>query len=198
MAHTLHAQQQDFVFHLSVRDRAASGYANLLPSMPWQSRVQLHVSSEGERLNLAQALPAYQPGFVLYTCGSAVYMDAVFEAAQHLGWPTEACQREYFHVPEGPQWENHPFVLRLGHDGPRINVAANQTATEALAEYGMNIEVKCSDGLCGVCAHGYHPEQSDAVEHRDFVLSEQQRQQRLILCCSRARHAGGEIVLKLP
>jgi hypothetical protein len=30
------------------------------------------------------------------------------------------------------------------------------------------------------------------------VLSEQQRQQRLILCCSRARHAGGEIVLKLP
>ena len=197
MAHTLHAQQQDFVFHLSVRDRAASGYANLLPSMPWQSRVQLHVSSEGERLNLAQALPAYQPGFMLYTCGSAVYMDAVFEAAQHLGWPTAACQREYFQVPEGPQWENHPFVLRLGLDGPRINVADNQTATEALAEYGMNIEVKCSDGLCGVCAHGYHPEQSDAVQHRDFVLSEQQRQQRLILCCSRAHHSGGEIVLKL-
>jgi hypothetical protein len=33
------------------------------------------------------------------------------------------------------------------------------------------------------------------VEHRDFVLGQQERQHKIILCCSRAQHAGGVIAL---
>jgi hypothetical protein len=66
-----------------------------------------------------------------------------------------------------------------------------------LAEAGMAIAVKCSDGLCGVCATRYDAAASDEVEHRDFVLSRLEREQRVILCCSRARYPGGEIVLDL-
>jgi reductive dehalogenase len=198
MAHHLHAQQGDFVMHLSVRERAVSGYADWLQTMPWKDKVQVHASQEGARLDLQQALPAYQPGFMLYTCGSPAYMDAVFDTAAAQGWPDTACQREYFHVPESPQWDNHPFVLRLGADGLRLQVAADQRATEVLAAHGVSTEVKCSDGLCGVCACAYDAELSSEIEHRDFVLSQSQRQERVILCCSRAREPGGEIVLRLP
>jgi ferredoxin len=76
-------------------------------------------------------------------------------------------------------------------------VPAERSATEVLAEAGLAIDVKCSDGLCGVCARPYDAQASDAVEHRDFVLSHQERQHKIILCCSRARDAGGQVHLAL-
>jgi ferredoxin len=54
------------------------------------------------------------------------------------------------------------------------------------------VDVKCADGLCGVCKCRLL---SGEVEHRDFVLSSAQRETTVILCQSRAAEAGG--VLKL-
>jgi ferredoxin len=90
---------------------------------------------------------------------------------------------------------NQPFELWLQKSGRRLSVPAERCATEVLAEAGVAIDVKCSDGLCGVCARTYQPQASDAVEHRDFVLSQKERQHKIILCCSRARDAGGVIAL---
>jgi ferredoxin len=102
---------------------------------------------------------------------------------------------EYFSVPEAHAWVNHPFELLLQKSGRRLNVPAERSATEVLAEAGVAIDVKCSDGLCGVCARPYDTQASDAVEHRDFVLDPQERLHKIILCCSRAQHAGGVITL---
>ena len=57
-----------------------------------------------------------------------------------------------------------------------------------LAENGLHVDVKCSDGICGVCKCGLV---SGEVEHRDFVLSKKQRKDAIILCQSRAAKPGG-------
>jgi hypothetical protein len=41
----------------------------------------------------------------------------------------------------------------------------------------------------------YDAQASDALVQRDFVLSQQERQHQIILCGSRAQHAGGFITL---
>lgn len=51
-----------------------------------------------------------------------------------------------------------------------------------------------SDGLCGVCGTRYL---EGEIEHRDYVLSKEQRRSKMILCCSRAKAPGGTIVLDL-
>ena len=89
------------------------------------------------------------------------------EAAQRQGFPEEAIHLEYFNVPEQPDYENHDFTIRLGKSGRELNVPAHQTATDVLLENGIHIDVKCSDGLCGVCKCGLI---SGSVEHRDYVL----------------------------
>jgi ferredoxin len=76
-------------------------------------------------------------------------------------------------------------------------VPAERSATDVLAEAGVVIDVKCSDGLCGVCARTYDASVSEDVEHRDFVLGTKERAHKIVLCCSRARHAGGLIALDL-
>ena len=59
---------------------------------------------------------------------------------------------------------------------------------------GVHVDVKCADGLCGVCKCGVV---SGEVEHRDYVLSKAQRAREIILCQSRAAQVDGEIEIDL-
>jgi ferredoxin-NADP reductase len=197
MAHRLHTLGRDFQLHYSAASRATAGFLDELAAAPWAHRVQLHLRDEGGRADLAALLPWHQPGWQLYTCGSSRYMDAVFAAAAALGWPEAALHREYFSVPEAVDRVNLPFELQLKRSGRTLQVPAERSATEVLAEAGIMVATKCSDGLCGVCATPYDAAASDAVDHRDLVLSQAERAQRVVLCCSRASRAGGRLVLEL-
>lgn len=65
---------------------------------------------------------------------------------------------------------------------------------DALAAAGIAINVKCSDGLCGVRRCDLL---SGEVEHRDFMFSEKQRERATILCQSRAAKQGGIVEIDL-
>ncbi len=197
MAHRLHALGKTFELHYSAASRRSAGFVDDLARAPWHKHVQLHFKDEGRRADLATLLPAHAAGMHLYTCGAPRYMDAVFDTAAAKGWPQHALHREYFSVPETPEWVNHAFTLRLARSGRTLPVPADRSATEVLAEAGVAVITKCSDGLCGTCATPYDAAASDTVEHRDFVLSQTERATRLILCCSRAEQPGGRIVLDL-
>ena len=101
---------------------------------------------------------------------------------------------EYFNVPELPEYENHPFKLKLAKSGRVLDVPADKTATDVLTENGVHIDVKCSDGICGVCKCGLV---DGEAEHRDFVLSKSQQKDSIILCQSRAAKPNGEITVDL-
>ncbi len=149
--------------------------------MPWRDRVHFHFSDEN-RLDIATVLNAYETSDHVYTCGPAGFMDAVFDAAQKFGWPTDAMHREYFSVPEDDDWVNHRFEVELASSGKIIPISTDKSITEALADVGVAIDTKCSDGLCGACSTRYL---KGDIEHRDYVLSTAQKADQIILCCSR-------------
>lgn len=195
MAHRLHARGRAFELHYSAAARTRAAFVAEIEAAPWRDRVHWHFKDEGGRADYAALLPRHSAGLQLYTCGSPRFMDAVYAAAAAAGYPDQALHREYFSVPEAPERVNAPFVLKLA-DGRRIEVGAAHSATEALAAAGIVIATQCADGLCGVCARAYDRAASAPVEHRDHVLSASEREQRIVLCCSRAADAGGEIVLR--
>ena len=121
-------------------------------------------------------------------------MDAVLAAAAGAGIPDDHLHREYFSVPEQPDYENYAFELLLQKSGKRIKVEANETASDALIAKGYAVDVKCSDGLCGVCQCGVV---AGALAHRDFVLSQKQQQSMIILCQSRAAKEDGVIEIDM-
>ena len=194
MAHQLHALGKDFELHYSVSSRSGAGYLPDLQAMPWADRVVVHVSDEGTRADLDKVLNGYQDGWHVYTCGPDRYMDGVMQAAERQGFTEEARHLEYFSVPELPEYENHEFTLKLARSGREIIIPADRSATDVLADEGVRIDVKCADGICGVCKCGLV---SGEVEHRDFVLSKAQRKTEVVLCQSRAADKGGVIVVDL-
>jgi reductive dehalogenase len=194
MAHRLHALGRDFELHYSARSRPSAAFISDLAQVSWHNRVRLHMKNEGARADFEALLPRYEGGFHLYTCGSPRYMDGLYEVAAAKGWPEEALHREYFTVPEPPDYVNERFTLTLARSGRTIEVPADKRATDVLAELGIPIDTKCSDGICGVCSARVL---SGQPEHRDHVLSKKERKQKMLLCCSRAVGPGGNIVIDL-
>jgi ferredoxin len=121
-------------------------------------------------------------------------MQSVMAAAEQAGFPEDDRHLEYFSLPEVPDYVNHDFTLRLRKSGRDVAVPADKSATDTLAEAGIHVDVKCSDGLCGVCRCRLV---AGEVEHRDFVLSKKQRLTDIILCQSRAAEADGVIEIDL-
>lgn len=193
-AHECHAKGWDFALHFSASTREQAGFLNDLGTFPWRDKVHLHISDEGTRLDLPALMQAQESGAHVYICGPGRYIEAVLEAAKDAGIPEEAQHFEYFSVPDAPEYENHPFTLKLARSGQTFAVPADKTATDVLTEAGINIDVKCSDGICGVCKCDLV---SGAVEHRDFVLSKAQRESAVILCQSRAAEPEGLIEIDL-
>lgn len=194
MAHRLYAIGADFEMRYSIRSRGRAGFLDDLAGFPWKERVVVHVSDEGTRADFDRALSGYRPGRHVYVCGPERYMATAVEAAERQGYPEKARHLEYFAAPETPEYENHDFALKLARSGMTLRVPADRSATDVLAESGFRIDVKCSDGLCGVCKCGLV---SGEVEHRDFVLSKAQRESAIILCQSRAADPDGVIEVDL-
>ena len=194
MAHEAHAAGLDFGMHYSVKSRKTAGYLEMLEQAPWADKVHLHVSDEKTRADLDEIMAQAKEGAHVYTCGPDIYMQSVMDAAERAGVPEECRHLEYFSVPELPEYENHDFTIKLAKSGKEMHVPADRIPTDVLAENGIHVDVKCSDGICGVCKCGLI---SGDVEHRDFVLSNAQRQDAVILCQSRAAKPDGIIEVDL-
>lgn len=193
-AHTLHRESRDFAFHYSVSRSDDLAFTNDIKGFGCGDQANLHVSSEGGRADLATIFAGSGSDDHVYVCGPDAYMDAVMAAAAAAGIPDDHLHREYFSVPEQPDYENFAFELLLAKSGKRISVSEEETASDALIANGYSVDVKCSDGLCGVCQCGVL---SGEIEHRDFVLSAAQRESQIILCQSRAATKDGVIELDL-
>lgn len=183
-AHELFATGKSFDLHYSVRSMDQAALWPIIAAQPWARSAHLHVTSDGTRADLDAII---QAGAQIYACGSDGYMRAVQDIARAKGLPEAAVKVEYFAAPEVPDYVNHPFMLRLP-DGQTVLVKADETAAEALITAGVHVDLKCSDGLCGVCKCQV---KSGRVEHRDFVLSAAERETAMILCQSRAAEDGG-------
>ena len=193
MAHALHRAGTPFTLRYSGRSRATMGFIPELETAPWADHVHLHISDEGGRADMKDILQ-YSDNAHIYTCGGGAYMEDVMQTARVLGYPEDALHLEYFAVPEVEEAPRAPFTLRLARSGREVSVAADQVASDALIAAGIAVDVKCSDGLCGVCSCKVI---AGNVDHRDFVLSAAQRNEAMILCQSRAAEPDGVVEIDL-
>lgn len=126
----------------------------------------------------------------VYACGPAPMLDALSEATSH--WPENAVRMERFKVPEADTEDGESFELVLVATGITLTVDAQETVLEAIERVGVDVPWSCREGICGTCeARVLEGE----IDHRDYVLSPQERdaQDRMLICVSRC--AGKRLVL---
>ena len=178
------------MLHLA-RSEAAAAYVDELAA--YGDRVVRHVDTDGGPVDLVATLDRL--GAVdadVYACGPAPLLTALEEyAAARPG--TRLVLERFTGTGDAVREGDHAFVVETA-DGTEIPVAADQTMLEALTQAGIRVLSSCQEGVCGTCETVVLEGEPD---HRDHVLSDDERAsgEMVMPCVSRCR--GARIVLDL-
>lgn len=174
------------------RDRDHAAFADELAAPVRNGRVRLHFDGgdPARAFDLWPLLEKPAPGTHVYCCGPRAMMDAVRDMSGH--WPGGTVHFESFGVDAAARRADRPFTVRLARSGATVAVPADRSILEALRDAGHRVRSSCEAGSCGTCRTGLV---AGDAEHRDFVLSEDERATAIMICVSRAR--GDALVLDL-
>lgn len=171
------------------RSRAALAFLDEL--LPYGDKVQLR-TDDVHGLPTAEALvDDVDPSTAVYVCGPPPMIDAVLRAI-----PVDSgveVHSERFSA--APVVDGAPFELELARSGAVVGVGAEQSALAALRNAVPTVAYSCQQGYCGTCVQRVV---SGAVDHRDGLLTAEQRELgQMLVCVSRAEQAGDRLVLDL-
>ena len=180
MARTLRCWGKDFTVHYSARSASKAPLLAELRDI-CGPRLQCWFSEGGSRFDPV-AIGPYEAGTQAYICGPQRLLDAVQSALNT--WPEGHVHSEVFQMTVDENFKPEPFEATVASTGQRFLVPADKSLLDILRENDFIMPSSCEMGLCGSCECGYR---DGVVLHRDKVLATSKRQDRLMLCVSRAR-----------
>ena len=196
MAHQLWKAQTPFELHVCAQDSDSVPFCAELEGLPFTDAITVHLDTSPGRAALSPEsdLGRWEPGTELYLCGPAGFMDWISNAALGLGWPLDTIHREYFSAPLFDVTESQSFDVELAQRGITLHVPAERQILDVLEENGIQVPWACSQGVCGTCVT---PVLAGEPDHRDAVLTPEQRAANCSMCLCVSRSKSEKIVLDL-
>jgi ferredoxin-NADP reductase len=155
-------------------------------------RVTIHESRRSGRLNLGEQLAGLARGTAVYACGPPTMLDAVAGACADQAAVDSFTERFTASVLSGAP--NQQFEVSLAFSGLTVTVPEDRSILDVLDARGVVAPSSCREGMCGTCETGVV---SGEVDHRDVILSSEERSESesMMICVSRC--TSGRLVLEL-
>lgn len=167
------------------RSRALAAYREEFAPAELAGRVHLHHDDVAGLVDLWPHLA--DPGDThVYCCGPAPLLDTVLALTMH--WRPSTVHYEQFSGVSPLGATSSAFRARWQSTGELIDVPADVTLLDALQANGKEIPSSCRSGTCGTCRLSLV---SGEVDHRDLVLTPDERATAMMPCVSRA---SGELI----
>ncbi|MFJ5175173.1 PDR/VanB family oxidoreductase [Streptomyces griseoviridis] len=174
--------------------RSRSSMAFLDELAAYGDAVTVRPRDEHGPLDLDGFLRDPDPGTLVYCCGPEPLLAAVEERGR--AWPPGTLRVERFRTP----WQQEAaatagaFEVVLSRSGHTLYVPPGRSVLETVREAGVSVFSSCAEGICGTCETEVL---SGEPDHRDSVLSAEERAagETMMICVSRAR--GPRLVLDL-
>lgn len=190
MRHLKHTDGGPFALHYLTRDAQSTAFLKELRE-EFPGCVHLHHDNgDSEQAMDLWGLFERPRKAHVYCCGPKGLMDSVRDMTGH--WTAGTVHFESFGVDSRIQAVNSPFTVRLQRSGTRIEVASHESMLDALRRHGTQVSSSCESGTCGSCRTRVLAGEPD---HRDLVLSDEEKSSYVIVCTSRSRTP--ELVLDL-
>ena len=180
MARTLRRWGKALTLHYCARSGAEAALLDEVTAVCGDA-LRLWLSRAGSRFDPALIGP-HSEGAQAYLCGPHGLMDAARLALSD--WPAASVHSESFHTTLDADFKAEPFDITIASTGQTLRVPADRSMLDVLRQHGFLLPSSCESGVCGSCECGYR---DGVVLHRDMILPVAKRQDRLMLCVSRAR-----------
>jgi ferredoxin len=157
--------------------------------------VVLYPQNEVGLIDLDGALHKPQPETLIYCCGPEQLIGAVEQRCAQWHWPSSALRVERFSPKEqGDAARPGDFEVECSESGNRLTVPPEKSILQVAEEAGIAVQYSCAEGTCGTCETVVL---AGEVDHRDSLLTEEERRANdvMFICVSRA--ASPKLVLKL-
>lgn len=189
MAHRLQSLGRPWTLHYCARTRQHAAFVDELQRLAAAGLGQLHLHFDGEPggtpLDLATLIASVDADTHLYCCGPGSMLNAFERACE--GLPAERVHREHFAAapPSAAQPSQQTFELVLARQGITLQVSPEKSILQTVLDAGVDVPYSCFEGVCGACET---PVLEGVVEHRDMLLSADERAagDRMMICCSTA------------
>ncbi|GLV26976.1 PDR/VanB family oxidoreductase [Sphingobium sp. Cam5-1] len=182
----------DWTLAYGGRSRGSMAFMEELSSRG--SAVSVQPFDEVGHIDLASLLDHPDSTALVYCCGPEPLLSAVEGKCE--SWPSGALHLERFSAKplEQPSFDG-PFEVELAGSGQVYTVTPGESIMEVLEDAGLDVLCSCREGVCGSCETALI---SGAADHRDSVLSDDEKAQnsRIMICVSRSR-TGERLVLDL-
>ena len=182
MARRLAALGKRFRVVYLTRSPEETAFSRELESEPFREHVTLHHDG-GDPARAFDLWPLLEkPNGHVYCCGPRGLLEAVRDMTGH--WSRLAVHFESFvDAAAGARREDRPFTVMLTRSGDRIEVPVGVSILEALRAHGHEAPSSCESGTCGTCRTRLV---AGVADHRDLVLTEEERAANVMICVSRA------------
>lgn len=195
MASRLREIGKEYHLHYCARSAEEAAFATEIARRHGE-RASFHYDGgvPGCGLDVAALLARRPPAAHAYVCGPAGLIRAVREAGRD--WPSGTVHFELFGTGNahlGLNALNEPFEVVLKRSGQRYTIPKDRSILDVLKADGHRIRSLCKEGVCGTCRVGLV---SGEVDHRDECLDEDEHDEALQICVSRAK-PGETLVLDL-
>jgi len=190
MAQQLKADKRPFRLIYCTRSAAQTAYAEELETLCEGNLVLHHDGGDIDAAFDFWDIFAEPTAEHVFCCGPSPLMEEV-RAVSGL-WPEGRIHFEDFKPVEAVRENDRPFTVTLAKSGADVTVPADRTILEALRDAGYKLPSSCESGTCGTCKTGLL---EGEVEHRDMVLMDDEKADKIMICVSRA--VGDRLVLDI-
>lgn len=153
-------------------------------------RIEVRTDDVGGVPAAAELLGDCPDGTTVYACGPAPMLTAI--RAQLVGRDEVELHFERFAAP--PVVDGREFTVSIASTGQEVVVGADETLLTALRRADVATPYSCQQGFCGTCRTQVR---SGAVDHRDTLLTDPERDGGMMLVCISRAANGERLVLDL-
>ncbi len=182
----------DWQLYYGGRSRASMAFLGELE--PHGERVTVWPEDERGLLPLDRILAGPAGGALVYCCGPEGLLAAAEQRC--AAWPAGTLHLERFAArpqPE-PSGQETGFEVVCQRSGITVTVPPGKSILDALDEQGVSVLSSCQEGVCGTCETRVL---EGVPDHRDSLLTEEEREENeyMMVCVSRSK--SGRLVLDL-
>lgn len=188
MAHRLVELDKHFEFHICAKTAAFIPFHYELQNWTFAPNTEVHLDKNGRSsIDLSTILARPDADTLIYICGPSGFNQWIKKSALESGWNTDQIKEEAFSSPAiSSNIKSKAFDVVLNKSGKTIKVDKELTIIDSLLMNNIKVDYSCLQGTCGTCITGVL---EGEIDHRDAVLTSEEKRscEKICLCVSRAK-----------
>jgi vanillate O-demethylase ferredoxin subunit len=185
MVKALRNQGANFDVYYLVQKRELAAFASHFEALILGDNYHLHSDEESDYIDFKQLLSNTQNNSVIYACGPEPMLNVLISANEN-----HELHYEKFSASSDKQdlenLNNESFEVKVNSTGNVYEVGADDTILSVLTDNGITVASACTSGVCGTCITDVL---EGDIDHRDEILSEEEKatNENMCVCVSRAK-----------